>query len=136
MRSVFILLLTIICSSCIDNKSTTKLIDLDLLENHLPSLDNGKKIFNNSCLTCHLYGTGGATMLTDKNAWEQLFREKEMKTIFLNVLNGFTGNKGPMPEKGACYNCTQEDLLDAISYILYINRLTTNNKKFNFNQNK
>ena len=130
MRSIFILLLIIIFSSCIDNKSKTIPIDLDLLENHLPSLDNGEKIFNNSCLTCHLYGTGGATLLTDKNAWEQLFREKEMKIIFLNVLNGFIGNKGPMPEKGACYNCTQEDLLDAISYILYINRLTTNNKKF------
>ena len=124
MRSVFILLLTIICSSCIDNKSTTKLIDLDLLENHLPSLDNGEKIFNNSCLTCHLYGTGGATILNDKKSWEELLGKKEIKEIYLNVFNGYIGEKGPMPIKGGCIQCSDTDLFDAIEYILFINGLS------------
>ena len=83
-KIVLISILLVIISCNTDH--TNKDIDLTFLNTHSLDIENGKNIFNRSCMTCHLYGTGGATLLTDKNAWEQLFREKEMKTIFLTFL--------------------------------------------------
>ena len=73
-----------------------------------------------------MYGTAGATILKDKKSWEKLLINRNKEDIYLNVLNGFIGKKGPMPQKGACLNCSNTDLLDAIEYILFINGLSIN----------
>ena len=136
MKKKILLFCTLIfITAC--NKGDTKKqtpIDLTFLKMHTFNIDNGKRVFNQSCITCHLYGTGGATMLSDTSSWEFLLNEKTMEEIYLNVLNGYAGNKGPMPEKGACIGCTEEDLLDAIEYILYLNSLTIRNQKLNTNK--
>ena len=118
------------------NKTNTKEqtpVDLNFLKMHAFDIDNGERIFNQSCITCHLYGTGGATMLRDTDSWEFLLNKKTIKEIYLNVLNGYIGDKGPMPKKGDCIRCSEEDLLDAIEYILYLNSLTVRNQKLNMN---
>ncbi len=33
-------------------------------------------------------------------------------------MNGYTGKYGVMPEKGTCMDCTEQDLYDAISYMM------------------
>jgi len=109
-------------------------VDLFFFKTHTFNIDNGKKVFNQSCITCHLYGTGGATMLRDTDSWEFLLNKKTMEEIYLNVFNGYIGDKGPMPKKGGCMQCSEEDLLDAIEYILYLNSLTIRNQKFNTNK--
>ena len=119
----FFLLLIIGCKA---NKQNDIPVDLTFLETHIPNIENGKKIFNQSCITCHLYGTAGATILKDKKSWEKLLIDKNKEDVYLNVLNGFIGEKGPMPQKGACLNCSNTDLLDAIEYILFINGLSIN----------
>ena len=120
---IVLLLLFTSCYKIEENKEPT---DLTFLKTHTPNIDNGKNIFNQSCITCHLYGTGGATILNDKKSWNKILGNKDKKTIYLNVLNGFLGEKGPMPSKGACINCSDTDLLDAIEYILSINNLSIN----------
>ena len=112
----------ILALSCNKNKDAT--VNLELINTYTPNITNGKKIFNKSCITCHLYGTGGATLLTNTKEWEFLLKKKEKKEIYFNVLNGFIGKSGPMPVKGGCQNCSDKDLLDAIEYILSINKLT------------
>ena len=123
-KIIFILFLFLI--SCKPNKQNDIPPDLGFLKTHAPNIKNGKKVFNQSCITCHLYGTGGATILTDKNSWRKLLKNKNKESIYLNVLNGYIGEKGPMPQKGACINCSNIDLLDAIEYILFINGLGLN----------
>ena len=132
-KFLFYILIFIIACNKNDRKDQTP-IDLTFLKTHTFNIDNGKRVFNQSCITCHLYGTGGATMLRDTDSWEILLNEKTMEEIYLNVLNGYAGNKGPMPEKGACIRCTEKDLLDAIMYILYLNSLTIRNQKLNVNK--
>ena len=124
-KIIFIFLILII--GCKTEESTTIEVNLDFINTYIPDINNGKKIFNHSCITCHLYGSGGATMLIDKKSWSILLEQKSKENIYLNVLNGFIGKKGPMPEKGACTNCSNTDLLDAIEYILSINGLTIRN---------
>ena len=133
-KIIFICLILII--SCKTDKSTKAEANLDFLETHTPNINNGKKIFNYSCVTCHLYGSVGATMLIDKKSWSQLLNEKSNEDIYLNVLNGFMGKKGPMPEKGACIDCSNTDLFDAIEYILSLNGLTIKNQKLNMDNNQ
>ena len=134
-KKIILIFLFILTTSCnkIDNKNKAP-IDLTFLKTHTMNIENGRKVFNQSCITCHLYGTGGATMLKDADSWETLLNKKTMEEIYLNVLNGYLGNKGLMPEKGACIQCTEEDLLDAIMYILYLNSLTIRNQKLNVNK--
>ena len=121
--SIFILIIS--CNNTENQYKTT--IDLRFLNTHPLNIENGKQIFNKSCITCHLYGTGGATILNDKEAWSRLCREKTMEEIYLNVLNGYAGDKGPMPKKGACRDCSETDLFDAIEYMLFINNLSIRN---------
>ena len=122
---ISILILIISCNHTDNQNKAT--IDLRFLKTHPLNIENGKKIFNQSCITCHLYGTGGATILNDKRIWGKLLEEKTIKEIYLNVLNGYPGDKGPMPQKGACRQCSETDLFDAIEYILSINNLSIRN---------
>tara|TARA_X000000368_G_C22807014_1_gene612912 strand:+ start:129 stop:518 length:390 start_codon:yes stop_codon:yes gene_type:complete len=121
-------LLFFIClvfTSCLQkNKNNSDSIDLTFLSTHKLNIKNGKTVFNKSCITCHLYGTGGATILNDKKTWENILETKTIQKIYTNVLYGYVGDKGPMPQKGACQECSETDLLDAIEYILSINRLS------------
>ena len=133
-KIIFIFLILII--GCKTEESTTIEVNLDFMDTYIPDINNGKKIFDYSCVTCHLYGSAGATILTDKKSWLELIEKKTDERIYLNVLNGFMGEKGPMPEKGACINCSDTDLLDAIEYILSINGLTLKNQKLNMNNNQ
>ena len=107
-KIIFFFLLLII--SCKTNKQNDIPVDLTFLEIHIPNIENGKKKFNESCITCHLYGTAGATRLGDKSSWEKILTNRDKEDIYLNVLNGFIGEKGPMPIKGACLNCSNTDL--------------------------
>jgi len=127
MNKKIAIILFLLFISCEKIKENKKPIDLAFLETHIPDINNGEKIFNQSCITCHLYGTGGATILKDKISWQRILNNKDKKKIYLNVLNGFLGEKGPMPSKGACTDCSSIDLLDAIEYILSINNLSINN---------
>tara|TARA_Y100001960_G_scaffold312813_1_gene374987 strand:+ start:113 stop:511 length:399 start_codon:yes stop_codon:yes gene_type:complete len=88
-----------------------------------PNIDNGEKIFKKSCITCHLYGSGGATILNDKISWKSKLETKSLQDIYINVLYGYAGSKGAMPIKGACLDCTDSDLVDVISYIYNYNNL-------------
>ena len=123
-KYVYILIPLLIILSC--NTSKNKKIDLEFINIYKANINNGEKIFNKSCIVCHLHGTAGATTLTNQKEWKDLIENKNKEEIFLNVFNGFLGKKGLMPQMGGCNSCSETDLFDAIEYILSINRLTIN----------
>jgi len=81
------------------------------------NLENGKAIYNKVCIACHMSGVAGAAKLTDKSRWEAS-AAKGKATLHKHVINGFTGEHGAMPAKGTCTTCSDQDLFDAMSYIL------------------
>jgi len=81
------------------------------------NLDNGKVIYNKACIACHWKGVAGAAALTDKPRWEEI-AAKGMETLLHDAINGYQGDYGVMPAKGTCTDCSDQDLYDAISYMI------------------
>jgi cytochrome c5 len=81
------------------------------------NLENGKVIYDKACIACHWKGVAGAAALTDKARWEAN-AAKGMDTLHAHSIKGFQGEFGVMPEKGTCTTCTDQDMYDAIGYML------------------
>jgi cytochrome c5 len=82
------------------------------------NIENGAAVYSKVCIACHMTGVAGAAALTDKTRWEEM-AAKGMKTLHASVINGVTDGKyGVMPPKGTCADCSDQDLYDAISYML------------------
>tara|TARA_Y100000994_G_scaffold247451_1_gene252886 strand:+ start:504 stop:887 length:384 start_codon:yes stop_codon:yes gene_type:complete len=126
IKKIFLIFVILLCC-CNQKDKKIKKIDPKLINNHNFNLKNGKKVFNKSCITCHLYGTAGSITLYDSLSWSKIINNKPREEIYSNVINGYMGEKGPMPQKGGCLDCSNNDLLDAIEYILSINNLSINN---------
>ena len=76
MKKIIFFSFIFLISSCINNNKNQQDIstDLSIINTHIPDNENGEKIFNYYCSTCHLYGTGGATLIGDKNSWNNLLK--------------------------------------------------------------
>lgn len=76
-------------------------------------LEAGQKIFNQYCEGCHLTGAGGAPKYQDPSAWDPLIK-KGMNELYKNAINGIGG----MPPKGTCSSCTDQQVQDAVQYMI------------------
>ncbi len=82
------------------------------------NLANGEKVFNKVCVACHLTGVAGAPAVTDKARWEEN-AAKGIDALYKSVLNGVPkGKYGVMPPRGTCTDCSDQDLWDAVHFIL------------------
>ncbi len=103
------LLFTIIFTACGGGGGTKKELVADLA--------NGKSVYDRSCIACHWKGVSGAAALDDKPRWEEM-AAKGVDVLLPNAVSGFTGEYGMMPEKGNCLDCSEQDLYDALSYMM------------------
>ncbi len=81
------------------------------------NLENGKAVYNKICMACHMTGVAGAAALTDKARWTEIAK-KGMKTLHHDAIEGFTGENGVMPARGSCTDCSDQDLYDAVAFML------------------
>ena len=98
-------------------KKETKEVKEETQKEFTANLDNGKAVYDKACIACHWKGVAGAAALTDKDRWEEI-AAKGMKTLHQHAIGGFQGEYGVMPAKGTCADCSDQDLYDAISYML------------------
>ena len=81
------------------------------------NLENGDVVYNKVCIACHMTGVAGAPALTDKTRWEES-AAKGLDALTLIVLDGGEGKSGVMAPRGTCADCSDEDLYDALGFML------------------
>lgn len=77
------------------------------------TLEDGKKIYDQTCYVCHAQGLLGAPKLGDKTAWSPLIKQG-MDILFTHSLQGYNR----MPAKGTCLSCTNAEIIAAVKYMV------------------
>ncbi len=73
----------------------------------------GEQLYKKDCAFCHDNGTAGAPKYGDKNSWAPHLA-KGADVLKEHALKGFKA----MPAKGLCPQCSDEDTIAALDYML------------------
>ena len=74
---------------------------------------SGKEVYDTACTTCHAIALAGAPKFGDRVSWGERANE-DLDHLVETVTNGLGG----MPPMGMCMNCSQEELTNAVQYML------------------
>ena len=77
----------------------------------------GRKTYDNACQACHASGLAGSPKLGDKTDWKTRIGQG-MPVLVEHAINGFTGNNGIMPPKGGRNDLTDEQVNQAVAYMV------------------
>jgi cytochrome c5 len=78
---------------------------------------SGPQVYNEACLMCHGSGIGGAPTLTDSEAWTPRIAQGN-DTLYEHAIDGFTGQTGFMPPKGARMDLSDDEVRGAVDYMV------------------
>ena len=70
-------------------------------------------MYDRVCSICHAQGKLAAPKLGDKQAWA-LRLHQNMDDLLKHVIQGYNA----MPAKGACYNCSNAEIIAATKYMV------------------
>ena len=73
---------------------------------------DGKKVYDSACMACHATGAAGAPKVGDTAAWSARIAQG-MDTLVKHALGGLNA----MPPRGACGNCSDDDIKAAVAYM-------------------
>ena len=74
---------------------------------------NPEDVYNTFCMACHLTGATESPILGDIEAWAPRIA-KGTDVLYQNAINGFN----LMPVKGLCMDCSDDDIIATVDYIL------------------
>jgi cytochrome c5 len=80
-----------------------------------------EEIYSQACAVCHVNGVAGAPKFGDAAAWNERLvatGEAEYEQQVLMLLSSVINGKGAMPARGTCMNCSDEELLATVRYML------------------
>lgn len=77
----------------------------------------GEMVYNQNCALCHNPGLSGAPIIGDAVDWKTR-AATGMLTLKQHAINGFTGTKGLMPPRGGFLNLTDEDVNEAVEFMV------------------
>jgi cytochrome c5 len=73
----------------------------------------GEAVYNRVCKMCHATGMMGAPKVGDKAAWAPRIEQGD-DVLAKHAIEGF----GSMPPKGSCKACSDEDIVNAMTYMV------------------
>ncbi len=76
-----------------------------------------KQVYTSYCTVCHGAGVAGAPITGDQSAWEPRLAQG-MEVLLDHAINGFQGSAGVMPAKGGFTNLTDEEVSQAVYYMV------------------
>ena len=78
---------------------------------------SGPQVYNEACNICHGAGVGGAPTLADSANWAPRIAQGN-DVLYQHAIAGFTGSAGFMPAKGARADLSDQEVIDAVDYML------------------
>ena len=77
----------------------------------------GPQVYNTACLACHSAGVGGAPIVGDVEQWVDRIAQG-MDVLKQHALEGYTGATGFMPAKGGRLDLSDDEVNDAVDYMV------------------
>jgi len=77
----------------------------------------GEQVYNSACLACHGAGIAGAPKVGDVAAWAPRIAQGP-DILNDHAINGFSGNAGYMPPKGGRVDLSDQEVSDAVAYMV------------------
>ncbi len=74
----------------------------------------GEAVYQRFCFSCHAAGVAGAPKTGDAEAWAPRLA-KGRDQLLQSTIEGMPPG---MPERGLCFDCSDQELADAIDYML------------------
>ncbi len=74
----------------------------------------GEAVHSKSCGTCHATGAAGAPKTGEAGQWQPRLAERGVDGLYKSAISGFKA----MPAKGLCMDCSDEELHNAVNYML------------------
>ena len=81
----------------------------------------GEKVYNQYCVICHKAGVAGAPKKGDAKEWNTRL-EAGIAVVTEHALKGYTGNSGVMPAKGGFMHLSDEEVRQAVQYLVEPNK--------------
>lgn len=78
---------------------------------------SGPQVYNSACLVCHGAGVGGAPIMGDADAWSARIAQGN-DILYMHALEGYTGDSGFMPAKGARMDLSDDEVRSAVDYMV------------------
>lgn len=75
----------------------------------------GQQVYDYKCYECHARNTQGAPMPGDNYEWGRRY-QKGFDVLMQHTMYGF--NRGVMPIRGGCRDCSEKELKNAVIYML------------------
>jgi nitrous-oxide reductase len=79
---------------------------------------NGKETYDTKCMACHATGVTGAPMFKEKERWATIAAQG-LSVLKEHAIKGFQGKQGLMPPKGGFADLSDEDIENAIKYMVH-----------------
>ena len=78
---------------------------------------SGPQVYNSACLVCHGAGVGGAPVIGDVDVWAPRIAQGN-DLLYQHAIEGFTGQAGFMPAKGARMDLSDDEVRAAVDYMV------------------
>ena len=78
---------------------------------------DGKATYDTSCAACHGQGVAGAPKLGDAADWKDRSAQG-MESLVEHAIKGYQGKAGYMPPKGGFANLSDDQVREAVTYMV------------------
>jgi cytochrome c5 len=78
---------------------------------------SAEEIYTTKCAMCHDAGIAGAPKMGDVAAWSERIKQGQ-DMLVSHAIDGFQGAAGVMPPKGGCVDCSDQEITDAVIYMV------------------
>jgi len=104
-------------AAIVDNIEKLSVNEEEIQLDNITASYSGKEVYDMACTACHTGGIAGSPRLDDAQNWEPRIQQG-LNILRKHAIEGYIGKAGYMPPKGGRLDLSDEDINNAIDYML------------------